>query len=53
MLFRPVFAGIWTHAQAIDGSFSFLDLLDAWELLDVRAENEARARESAEQQSRR
>jgi hypothetical protein len=48
-----VFAGIWTHLQAIDGSFSFLDLLDAWELLDVKAENEARAREAAEAISRR
>lgn len=46
MLFRPVFAGLWTHAQVVDGTFSFHDLIDAWEILDVKAENEARAHEA-------
>ena len=41
-LFRPVVAGIWTHREAIDGTFTFADLLDAHEMLDVKAANEMR-----------
>lgn len=40
LLFRPVAAGLWTHREAISGVFSFEDLLDAHELLDVREQNE-------------
>jgi hypothetical protein len=39
-----VAAGIWTHAQAVDGSFTFADLMDAHELLAVKAKREAQWR---------
>lgn len=41
-LFRPVVAGMWTHREAVDGTFTFTDLMDAHEVLDVKAANEAR-----------
>lgn len=34
-------AGLWTHREAIGDAFTFEDLLDAHELLDVREQNEA------------
>jgi hypothetical protein len=42
-LFAPVVNGLWSHSEAIDGTFSFFDLLDAHELLAVKAENSIRA----------
>lgn len=41
-LFRPVIAKLWTHKEAVDGTFTFADLMDAHEMLDVKAANEAR-----------
>ncbi|HEX4209510.1 MAG TPA: hypothetical protein VHY56_03890 [Candidatus Binataceae bacterium] len=38
-------AGIWTHREIFDGTYSFEDLLDAHELLDFREENQRRAAE--------
>ena len=41
-LYRPVVAGMWTHSQAVDGTFTFADLMDVHELLDVKAANDLR-----------
>jgi hypothetical protein len=41
-LYRPVLAGMWTHREAVDGTFTFADLMDVHELLDVKAANEIR-----------
>ncbi len=35
-------AGLWRHCELFDGTYSFEDLLDVHELLDVKAENERR-----------
>ena len=35
-------AGIWAHKDLIGDVFTFDDLLDVHELLDVKAENERR-----------
>ena len=43
--FRPVIAGMWQQCQVFDGTYDFVDLLDAHELLDVKDENERRVRE--------
>jgi hypothetical protein len=40
-LYRPVIAGIWQQHQATDGTYSFIDLLTAHEMLDVKEANEA------------
>jgi hypothetical protein len=47
-LFRPVFAGLWTHADIAKDTFSFVDLIDAHEFLDVQTENKARAEDAAQ-----
>ena len=44
----PVVAGIWRQHQIWDGTYDFDDLLDAHEMLAVKAENERRARAAAE-----
>lgn len=41
-MFRPVLAGLWQHRDLLDDTFTFRDLLDAHELLDVRLENDRR-----------
>jgi hypothetical protein len=43
-LFRPVYAGLWRQRETFDGTYSFADLLDAHELLDLQVEAERRAR---------
>lgn len=35
--------GVWQHHQTFDGTYSFEDLVDIHELLDVKLENERRA----------
>ena len=35
-------AGLWSHKEIFDGTYSFEDLLDAHELLNVRDENKRR-----------
>lgn len=42
-------AGFWTHRDLIEDVFTIDDLFDANEMLTVKAENERRAREAAEQ----
>lgn len=44
----PVMAGIWRQHEMWDGTYDFDDLLDAHEMLAVRAINEKRARDAAE-----
>lgn len=44
----PVTAGIWRQHEMWDGTYDFDDLLDAHEMLAVKAENERRARAAAE-----
>lgn len=33
-------AGLWQHHQVRDGTYTFADLMDAHEILDVREKNE-------------
>jgi len=40
-------AGLWMHRDAIDGTYSFLDLVEAHELLDMRQELERAMRKRA------
>ena len=40
-------AGLWQQHELWDGTYTFSDLLDAHELLDVRYENERRANVAA------
>ena len=40
--YAPVVAGWWRQHEAWDGTYDFDDLLDAHELLAVKAANEAR-----------
>lgn len=46
-------AGIWQHHEVFDGTYDFADLLDAHELLDVKEENQHRAREYVDRLSKR
>jgi hypothetical protein len=41
-----VIHGLWTHADVVNDSFTFLDLLEAHEILAIKSENAARAREA-------
>ena len=41
---------MWRHSELFDGTYNFDDLLDAHELLDLKEENERRAREYADRQ---
>lgn len=40
----PVVNGMWRQHECWDGTYTLDDLLDAHEMLAVRAENERRAR---------
>lgn len=44
----PVAAGLWQQHELFDGTYDFDDLLDAHELLAVKAENACRAQQAAE-----
>lgn len=44
----PVAAGLWQQHELFDGTYDFDDLLDAHELLAVKAENAWRAQQVAE-----
>ena len=46
-LFLPVAAGLWRQHELWDGTYTLGDLLDAVELIQVRRENEYRAKEAA------
>lgn len=46
--YAPVAAGLWRQHEVFDGTYDFDDLLDAHELLAVKAENTRRAQTVAE-----
>ncbi|MBR2800368.1 MAG: hypothetical protein IKE04_05775 [Oscillospiraceae bacterium] len=47
MAFIPVGAGMWRQHELWDGTYTFDDLLDMVELLQVKNENERRSQEAA------
>lgn len=50
-LMAPVAAGLWKQHETFDGTYDFDDLLDAHEILAVKAINAKRAHEAAEQKA--
>jgi hypothetical protein len=46
----PVINGMWKHHEAIDGTYSFSDLLDAHEIMMVKYENEKRAMDAMQRE---
>jgi len=48
MLFTPILAGHWSHADVLAGRYTADDLFDIIEAMTVQSENEERAREAAE-----
>jgi hypothetical protein len=34
-------AGVWKHHELFDGTYTFADLMDVHEMLDVKEKNEA------------
>lgn len=51
--YAPVAAGMWRQHEVFDGTYDFDDLMDAHELMAVKAINSERAREAAERRSQR
>lgn len=47
MLFAPVAAGFWKQHELWDGTYTYIDLLDIIEMMQVKAENERRAQEAS------
>ena len=45
-LFATVAAGLWRQCELYDGTYTFSDLADAHELMQVQAENARRAVEA-------
>lgn len=45
-VYAPVAAGMWKQHEVWDGTYTFDDLLDAVELMQVKNENERRALEA-------
>ena len=45
-LFAPVAAGLWRQRELYAGTYTFSDLADAHELMQVQAENARRALEA-------
>ena len=45
-LYVPVASGMWKQHEAWDGTYTFDDLLDIIEIMQVKSENERRAMES-------
>jgi len=39
-------AGMWKHHETFDGTYSFIDLLDIQEVLDVKEANEQLIRDA-------
>lgn len=48
-VYAPVVVGMWRQHEVFDGTYTFDDLLDAHEILQVKQENERRAHEAAQQ----
>lgn len=51
-LFAPVLGGLWAHSDVVRDVFDIDDLLDAHEIMEVRAENKRRAEAAARLQER-
>lgn len=45
--------GFWQQHELWDGTYSFSDLLDIHELMNVQAENQRRAQKASESRARR
>lgn len=50
--YAPVAAGMWRQHEVFDGTYDFDDLLDAHELMAVKAINAQRAYDAAERRSK-
>ena len=50
--YAPVAAGMWRQHEVFDGTYDFDDLLDAHEIMAVKAINAKRAQEAAERRNR-
>ena len=50
-MYEPVIAGMWKQHELWDGTYTFDDLLDAKEILAIKAENQARAVEASEREA--
>ncbi|WP_302225955.1 DUF6889 family protein [Veillonella magna] len=48
--YAPVVADMWRQHEVRDGTYSFRDLLDAHEIMAVKAENRRRAEEAAQRE---
>lgn len=48
-LFAPVYAGMWQHRDIVENVFTFDDLMDIHEVMAIKAENEKRSYEAAQQ----
>lgn len=48
--YAPVIAGMWQQHEVFDGTYDLDDLLDAHEILFVKAENERRAMEASKRE---
>ena len=46
-LYIPVASGMWRQHELWDGTYTFDDMLDLIEILQVKSENERRSIESA------
>ena len=50
--YAPVIAGMWQQHEVFDGTYDFDDLLDAHEILAVKAINAERLRDALERKNR-
>lgn len=50
--YAPVAVGMWRQHEVFDGTYDFDDLLDAHEIMAVKAINAKRAQEAAERRNR-
>jgi hypothetical protein len=51
--YAPVAAGMWRQHEVFDGTYDFDDLMDAHEIMAVKAINARRAQEAAERKANR
>lgn len=51
--YAPVEAGMWRQHEVFDGTYDFDDLLDAHEMMAVKAINAKRAHDAAERRNNR
>jgi len=46
-LYAPVITGVWRQCELWDGTYTLDDLMDAHEIMRVKAENQRRAEDAA------